>query len=109
MPRDIKERKCGCLYYSYGPPVLCKKHDKKSRVKEERALRALVEEQLAELGHVLTGWSEYGSVPGKWTAYCEKCGVLAIVYDKPPKVGDQINSWGFKGPCKKGELNGKES
>jgi hypothetical protein len=107
--KELRERKCGCIYYAFGPPLPCPKHAKKSRIKEEKALRRAVEEQLAENGHVLTSWSEYDSLPGKWTSYCENCGVMAIVYDLPQHDTDQVNSWGFKRKCGKGAtVSGQE-
>jgi hypothetical protein len=91
---DMRERKCGCIYYCYGPPLLCPTHQAKQQEEEETGLRKLVKDQCEGLGHKVTRFSEYESQPGKWTAYCETCGKVIIVYDEPPRLGDQINS-----PC----------
>jgi hypothetical protein len=105
MARDVRERKCGCLYFQFGPPVKCPRHLKKARLKEEKTLRALVEEQATNLGHEVTEWREYKNQRGKWTAYCKRCGLMAIVYDEPPVVGDQVGGWLIsRGECKKSDL-----
>lgn len=96
----LKVRKCGCIYYEHGPPLQCKKHEVKERVEEEKTLRKLVREQAAELDHDLTRFEEYESLPGKWTAYCVHCGLIVIVYDAPPPVGDQVGGWALQRRCK---------
>lgn len=87
----IKTRKCGCLYFEYGPPVKCGKHATREQEIEEKGLRKLIRDTAATLGHELTRFQEYESHPGKWTAFCVKCERLVIVYDAPPERGDQIN------------------
>jgi hypothetical protein len=84
-------RKCGCITYDYGPPVKCTKHQAREQEAEEKGLRKLVREQAAALGHDLTLFSEYESHRGKWTAFCNRCSRIVIVYDAPPERGDQIN------------------
>ena len=102
--RDVRERKCGCLVFKFGPPVPCGKHAKKAVVKEAKALRFLFERQLNEMDHELTEWSEYINCPGKWTAHCIHCGVIAVCYEKmPPKDTDQMHSWGLKKKCARKE------
>lgn len=101
MARDVRERRCGCLYYKVGPPVLCPKHEKKTKVKERKSLRRLVTDQCEELDHELNEWSEYPNKPGKWTAYCQGCGLLVIVYDEPPPVGDQVAGWALTQRCRR--------
>lgn len=95
----VRERKCGCLYFDYGPPVLCHKHEQRAIEAEEKQLRRVVREQLEALDHDIGRWMEYESRPGKWTTYCLKCGRMAIVYDEPPEVGDQVASWAFQARC----------
>lgn len=84
-------RSCGCVTYEYGPPVKCPKHEAKDKVAEETALRRTVREHATSFGHDLTLFSEYESWRGKWTAFCNNCGHLIIVYDTPPERGDQVN------------------
>lgn len=93
----VKEKKCGCLYFEHGPPVLCETHKEKADRKEERAkrrevkgLRKIVADQARDLGHDLSQFREYPSLKGKWTAYCHSCGAFTIVYDFVPERGDQI-------------------
>src|SRR5437016_5874709 len=99
MSRDVRERRCGCLYFEVGPPVLCGRHEKKTRIKEEKALRQRVVERAAELGHDLKRFDEYGNQKGKWTSFCLSCGWLAIAYDEPPPVGDQVSGKVLSLPC----------
>lgn len=87
----IKERKCGCIYFEHGPPVICQKHAARNQELEELGLRKAVRDTAETLGHSLTRFSEYESHPGKWTAYCQHCEHLVIVYDAVPTRGDQIN------------------
>ena len=96
----MRERKCGCIYFEHGPPVKCGKHEAKEQLLEDRSLRRAVAEDVAKRGHKLGEWSEYESLPGKWTAYCMNCGLIAIVYDKPQEHVDQVNSWCFTRDCK---------
>lgn len=84
-------RTCGCITYEYGPPLKCAKHQRKEIEVEERGLRKVVRDEAHNRGHDLTMFSEYESYPGKWTAFCNHCGALIIVYDQPPLRGDQIN------------------
>jgi hypothetical protein len=102
----IRERKCGCLYYDYGPPVLCGKHEAKAQIAEEKQVRKAAREVGEGLGHEFTRWAEYltSYCTGKWTCYCVKCGLILIVYDDPPAVGDQIAGWALTQRCKKSEL-----
>ena len=89
--KDIRQRKCGCVYFEVGPPVQCPKHQAKEERTESLALRRAVNERTRKLGHELTDWVEYDSRPGKWTAYCRGCGLMAIIYDSPDlTMGDQI-------------------
>lgn len=87
----MKERKCGCIYFEHGPPVKCTKHAARDQEIEEKGLRKAVRDQAEDMGHDLTRFLEYESTPGKWTAFCNKCERLVIVYDQPPVRGDQIN------------------
>lgn len=115
MP-DIRTKKCGCIVFDVGDPVLCPKHaeratkrasrearlasreakrERKAKVAEEKGLRKLVTEKAAELGHDLKRFQEYGAAgqPGKWTSYCANCGDLVIVYDElkhVPADSDQV-------------------
>jgi hypothetical protein len=88
-------RSCGCITYEYGPPIKCPKHEAKDKVAEENALRRAVREHAFDNGHDLTLFSEYESFPGKYTAFCNTCGHIVIVYDVPPERGDQINGKGI--------------
>lgn len=83
-------RKCGCITYEHGPPFECEKHLRRAQELEEKGLRKAVREQASELGHELTQFDEYESLPGKWTSYCPRCGSMVIVYDAPPVRGDQV-------------------
>lgn len=100
----VKERKCGCLYFEYGPPVKCPKHTAREKELEEKGLRRLVSDQAKDNGHELTRWAEYESRRGKWTCHCMKCGLVFIAYDAPPDVGDQIAGWGLGNACKGSDL-----
>jgi hypothetical protein len=82
---------CGCVTYEYGPPLKCEKHERKEQENVERGLRKVVRDEAINRGHELTLFSEYESYPGKWTAFCNLCGRIVIVYDAPPERGDQIN------------------
>lgn len=87
----MKVRKCGCIYFEYGPPVKCNKCSGRDQEVEEKGLRKAVRDQAAMHGHELTRFQEYESRPGKWTAHCIKCERIVIVYDDVPERGDQIN------------------
>lgn len=87
----MKVRKCGCVFFEYGPPVKCGKHAAREQEIEEKGLRKAVREQATDLGHDLTRFMEYESRPGKWTAHCNRCERIVIVYDDVPERGDQIN------------------
>jgi hypothetical protein len=87
----MKVRKCGCIYFEYGPPVKCGKCAGRDQEVEEKGLRKAVRDSAAELGHELNRFQEYESRPGKWTAMCVRCERLVIVYDDVPERGDQIN------------------
>lgn len=100
----LKTRKCGCIVYEYGPPMPCPTHAARDEVQEEETLRKLVREQAAGLGHDLTTFTEYGTTRGKWTAYCSNCGYIAIVYDDPPPVGDQVAGWCLTRTCQHSTL-----
>ena len=118
--RDVKEKKCGCIHFEVGPPVLCEKHqfkqDKKAKrearqvereqAREEKGLRRVVADSAAERGHDLSRFKEYPSVKGKWTAHCHNCGSIAIVYDKIPEFGDQVNAKALLEDCKRSSLVG---
>ena len=99
MSREMKVRKCGCIYYEVGPPVQCEKHQAKDKVREERGLRKIVAQQARDKGHDLTEFKEYGSTVGKWTAFCHTCGGLCIVYDEVPERGDQVAGKGIFEAC----------
>lgn len=89
--KDIRQKKCGCVVFQVGPPVQCPKHLKREEKTESSALRRAARSRAHDLGHDLTDWVEYDSLPGKWTAYCHTCGYMAIVYDSPSlTLGDQI-------------------
>lgn len=88
---DMRVRSCGCITYEYGPPFKCDKHQAKEKFSEEHGLRRTIREHAFGLGHELTLFSEYESYPGKWTAFCNTCGHIVIVYDVPPVRGDQVN------------------
>jgi MinD superfamily P-loop ATPase len=89
--KDIRQRKCGCVYFEVGPPVQCPKHQAKEERFESLQLRSAARACALRLGHDLTDWIEYDSKPGKWTSYCHGCGAMAIVYDSPAMtLGDQI-------------------
>ena len=85
----MKVRKCGCIYYEYGPPLLCEKHNHKQYEEQEKGLRKLVRERTGSRGHKLSKFKEYESMHGKWTAFCEHCEKIVIVYDEPVH-GDQV-------------------
>lgn len=118
--KDVKVKKCGCTVFEVGPPVLCDKHqhkaDKKEKrearkaardlKREEKGLRKIVSDAALENGHDLTRFKEYGSSPGKWTAHCHGCGAMAIVYDRIPAFGDQVNAKKLFEPCEKSALVG---
>ena len=120
MCRDMKEKKCGCIIFEVGPPVLCEKHQHKiekqtrreekraarEQAREEKGLRKIVLDKAAEHGHDLSRFKEYASRPGKWTAHCHACGAIVIVYDKTPEYGDQIAGAAVFKPCHKSELVG---
>lgn len=88
---DMRTRICGCIMYSVGPPLKCEKHQRQDKESEDKGLRKAVREEAFSLGHDLTLFTEYESLPGKWTAFCNTCGHIVIVYDVPPERGDQIN------------------
>lgn len=92
-------RKCGCITYEYGPMHRCDKHLQKDQEQEEIGLRKAVKDSCEDLGHHLSRFEEYESNPGKWTAYCLACGLMAIVYDQPPVRGDQIAGWCLSSKC----------
>lgn len=111
MARDVKEKKCGCVIFEVGPPVLCETHQRKAakqharaQALEEKGLRKLVADQARDHGHDLSRFKEYASAGGKWTAYCHNCGAIAIVYDRVPERGDQVNVQRLHGPCHKSDL-----
>lgn len=86
----MKQRKCGCITYDYGPPLTCPKH----QTAEEKGLRKLVRDTAESLGHRLNNFTEYESQRGKWTAFCqhEQCCQIVIIYDEPqPHLEAQIN------------------
>lgn len=102
----MKEKKCGCIVFELGPPVLCQAHQAKidkrektiakkaerEQAREEKGLRKIVLDKATEYGHDLSRFKEYASCDGKWVAHCHRCGGVAIVYDKTPRYGDQINA-----------------
>lgn len=118
--KDVKEKKCGCIQFEVGPPVLCEKHQHKLEKKEkreakraaretareEKGLRKTVAQQAQDNGHDLSRFKEYGSRPGKWTAHCHSCGAIVIVYDTVPEYGDQIAGAGVFKACEKSALVG---
>lgn len=87
----MKVKACGCITYDVGPPLICDTHERKHKETEEKGLRKVVRDAAHDNGHDLTLFSEYESLPGKWTAFCNTCGRIVIVYDMPPERGDQIN------------------
>ena len=55
MARDVREKKCGCIVFEVGPPVLCDVHQAKQikrearqQRQEERGLRKLVADAARE-------------------------------------------------------------
>lgn len=100
MRDGMKEKKCGCVIYEYGPPVLCTAHltrlarkEEREQIKEEKGLRKTVIEACEDYGHDLARFKEYPSYRGKWVTHCHSCGWIVIVYDEiPHHGGDQINS-----------------
>ena len=89
--KELREKKCGCIIYQVGPPLQCPKHTAKDANSESKQLRRTARDHATTLGHDLTDWVEYESLPGKWTSYCRTCGYMAIVYDHPKLApGDQI-------------------
>jgi hypothetical protein len=88
---DMTVRSCGCITYTYGPSVKCEKHERKDKEVEEKGLRKTVREHAFSLGHDLTLFTPYESDPTKWTAFCNTCCHIIIVYDVPPQRGDQVN------------------
>lgn len=97
---DMKVRKCGCIRFEYGPPVLCVKHERKYQLEDEKALRKAAREAAERLGHKLGLFSEYESERGKWTAFCEHCGLIVICYDEPqPHLEAQVFGWALQRTC----------
>lgn len=86
----MKERKCGCITFEYGPPIKCATHQAKDRAQEVSEIRKRASKAAFDLGHDLTQFRPYGSCRGKFTAYCHACGAFAIVYDTTPERGDQV-------------------
>ena len=64
----------------------------REQAREEKGLREIVLDTATGLGHDLSRFKEYPSLDGKWVAHCHHCGSVAIVYDKTPRYGDQINA-----------------
>lgn len=118
MKDGMKEKKCGCIVFDVGPPVLCGKHqhneekkehraEKKAareQAREEKGLRKIVLDKAIEFGHDLSRFKEYPSADGKWVAHCHRCGSIAIVYDRTPKYGDQINAAKLFVDCERSTL-----
>jgi hypothetical protein len=106
MNDGMKEKKCGCIVFEIGPPVLCETHqhklERKEKIaekkaareveREEKGLRKIVLDTAVGHGHDLSRFKEYPSFDGKWVAHCHRCGAVGIVYDRTPKYGDQINA-----------------
>ena len=99
MRADLKEKACGCVTYAVGPPLFCNKHQKLLDRQEDRGLRKAVREQAEAGKHDLSPFTEYESLPGKWTAYCQSCGWMVIVYDEIPERGDQVAGRPLTEPC----------
>jgi hypothetical protein len=114
--KDIKTKKCGCLFFKVGDPVLCERHAArlarraaKEKVVEEKGLRKEVVEAAAMLGHYLKRFEEYGAAgqPGKWTTYCQNCGDIVIVYDDlkhVPGDSDQVIGAPLTQQCRRSVL-----
>lgn len=112
--KDTTVKKCGCVYFELGDPVLCLKHrvkvekkERKEKRDEERGLRRAAAEQAATLGHELNRFTEYGAAdqPGKWTAFCERCGNIVIVYDRMEQApGDQVVGKPLTQECRRSSL-----
>lgn len=107
----MKERKCGCIVYEFGPPLLCVTHKTKAdrkiqrdQRKEEKGLRKIVAQQAFDQGHDLSQFREYKSQDGKWVAHCHSCGAMCIVYDRMPERGDQVAGKAIFQPCNPDEL-----
>jgi hypothetical protein len=100
----IKERKCGCLYYQYGPPVKCHKHESKEVEGEKKRFRRLLTEHAESLGHRPTRWEADASdsrwCKGKWTMFCQDCGFIGIAYDAPIPGVDQMSGRVLQVTCK---------
>jgi len=97
----LKEKKCGCIVFEYGPPIVCSTHQLKEKVKDEREIRRLAREQSRRFGHDLSDFREYPSTPGKWVAHCHTCGGMAIVYDEVPARGDQLAGPAMFNDCRR--------
>lgn len=102
MADGMRTRACGCVTFEFGPPVPCEKHRHNQHTKERRELCRRAVELAAELHHELNDFSEYK--PGKWTAFCTQCGLIVIVYDSVPPVGDQIAGWALSRRCTRSNL-----
>jgi len=114
--KDTKEKKCGCIYYEVGPPLLCTKHKTKKnnkaereerkrnreRVAEERGLRKAALETARKRGHDMSPFKETTGTRGKFVTYCFDCGRLAIVYDRIPVYGDQVHGKSLTEECSGG-------
>ena len=99
MKDGMAVRPCGCIRYEYGPPVQCDKHEQRDQLSEERSLRRAAADAAALLGHKLGDWTEYESTPGKWTAFCQHCALIVIVYDTPQAHVDQVLGWALQRKC----------
>lgn len=114
--RDDKIKNCGCIIFTVGPPVLCEKHQRKQDKRElkeqrnqEKGLRKAAAEAAEQLGHELTKFTEYGAAdqPGKWTAFCSKCGDIVIYYEKIEQApGDQVCGRPLTEQCRRSNLVG---
>jgi hypothetical protein len=97
--KDMRTKKCGCIVFKVGPTVLCGKHEAREALIEERTLRRAARDAAAEKGHKLGDFTEYESCPGKWTAFCQTCGLIVIVYDEPQADVDQVFGWALSRKC----------
>ena len=114
--KDMKEKKCGCIVFEIGPPVLCSKHKtrenkkvdreerkrRKEQVAEEKGLRKAAADTARKRGHDMSPFKETTGTRGKFVSYCFDCGRLTIVYDRIPFFGDQVSGKSLTEECSGG-------
>lgn len=108
----MREKKCGCVVFDHGPPILCVTHQTKierkverEKAQEEKGIRKAAHEAARRLGHDLSRFKETKATRGKWVAFCRSCGALVIVYDEIPRSGcDQISGKPISEGCRGGSV-----